>query len=165
MEPKVLYKLGELQPQKSGAMAQTVSGHSPRYTGPITSQPMCDLWSTKGHWDRVFAQYLVFPVTTIPPMLHIHLHLHIALTWRAKRRSLSTLQRVRFFFFGNQGALETNEFFLALKDYSRRWNVAGSPQIVWCLLTHPPHMFERKHTFSKYGISIPTACWPRALFT
>ena len=63
-------------------MAPTVSGHSPRYAGPITSQPLCDLWWTKVRWDGVFAQYLVFPVTTIPLILHTHLHLHVALTRR-----------------------------------------------------------------------------------
>jgi len=110
-------------------------------------------------------QGFVFPVTTISPVLHTHLHLHVALTRRAKRRSLSTLQRVRDFFSEIRGHWKQMYFFSALKDYSKQRNVARFPQIAWCLLTHPPNMFELKHTFSKYGISIPTACWPRALFT
>jgi hypothetical protein len=59
---------------------------------------------------------------------------------------------------------QKNFYFSALKDYSRGKNVTGFPLIAWCLLTHPTNKFERKHTFSKYGITVPTACWLRTLF-
>ena len=131
-------------------LRQLVAGHLPRYPGPITRQSMCEFLWTKGHWDRGFAQY---HSANAP-----HSYSFTPCSYqKGKYRSLSTLEK-KGGFLGNQGALETTVIFSALKDYSRRKNVAIFPQIAWCLLTHPPNMFERKHTFSKYGISIQTAC-------
>jgi hypothetical protein len=71
-----------------------VAGISPRKTGFDVRSVHVRIIVDKVALGQVFLRVLPFyPVSIIPPMLHIHLHLHVALTRRAKGRRLGSFQK------------------------------------------------------------------------
>jgi hypothetical protein len=93
---------------KCPLMAQAVTRRSVALEGRVRSQFIpCEICGGQSDIGTdFFSSVSIFPVSIIPPILHVHLYLFVALTKRTNGRSLGTVQQAML--FRKSGSFETS---------------------------------------------------------